>query len=378
MPKRPDFFKLGLFVVAAAVIAVGAVLVLSAGKLFRKHIDAETYVDESVLTLEVGSPVRFRGVEVGLVREITFVRTMLPREHPDFIRYGRYVLIRMSLFADVFEDLTSSDTDAVLRRLIQDGLRVRLASRGLTGQAHLEVDYVDTAANPPLAISWEPQAYYIPSAPSVMTRLTQSAERVFAQFEEADIAEIAANLDRFLVVSTQTVQEARVALLSESVIGLVGDLSETNGRLQELLAGPALGGVVSELSAAASGARGVVDHAESELAAVLADLRATSQSLRGSVESGLAPGLTELGRASPAMRETIAELPRTLSGLSSALRRVERLIAGGQGDVDVLLENLRIASENVRELSESVKRYPAQALFGGPPRPAGPPGEGGR
>jgi len=324
-----------------------------------------------VLTLEVGSPVRFRGVEVGAVREITFVRTMLPHDHPDFIRYGRYVLIRMSLFEDVFEDLTSTDTETVLRRLIQDGLRVRLASRGLTGQVHLEVDYVDPTAYPPLKISWQPQTYYIPSAPSVMTRLTQTAERVFAAFDEADIPNLAANLDRFLVVSTQTVQEARVALLSETLIGFVDDLGETNARLRELLGDPGLGGALDEISAAASGARVVVDHAGGELEALLADLRATTHSLRSSVEGGLGDGLAEFGRASPALREAAEELPRTLASLSSALRRVERLVSGGQGDVGVLLENLRVASDNLRQLSETAKQFPAQVLFGGPPPPAG-------
>ena len=370
MSSRPDYFKLGLFVVVAAVIAVAAILFLSAGKLFRKHIDVETYVDESVGTLEVGSAVKFRGVAVGSVRDITFVRTTLAPDHPDFIRYGRYVLIRMSLYADVFEDLTASDVGPVLRRLIQDGLRIRLASTGLTGQTYLEVDYVDAASNPPLAISWEPRTYYIPSAPSIMTKLTQTADRVFAQIEEADIPNIAANLDRFLTVTTQTVQEARVALLSENVLTLVRGLTETNARLQRVLAAPEIEGIAGDVAAAAASGRRIVDDSSVEIAAMLADLRAATTSLREMATSPeLRGGFDELVASSPEIRKAAEELPRTLATLTASLKRAERLFAGRDGDLTVLFENLRVVSENVRTLTETVKVFPAQILFGVPPTP---------
>jgi len=378
MAARPDYFKLGLFVVVAATIAVAAVILLAAGKLFRTHVEVETYVDESVQTLAVGSAVKFRGVEVGHVREITFVRTMLPPDHPDFIRYGRYVMIRMSLFADVFEDLTGSDVERVLERLIADGLRVRLASQGLTGQTHLEVDHVSPTDNPPLKISWEPKTYYIPSAPSLITRLTQTADRVFSQIEEADIPNLAANLDRFLVVSTQTVQEARVALLSENVLALVAGLTQTNQRLQTVLASPELETIPGDLAGAARSGRSLVDDAATEVGSMLSDLRATSQSLRATAAEieELATGaevrasFAELAAASPAIRKAAEELPRTLASLTAGLRRAERILSGGDGDVEVLLENLRVVSENVRILSETVKVFPGQILFGGPPAPA--------
>ena len=45
---------------------------LGAGTLFRKQLVLETYFNESVQGLEVGSKVMFRGVMVGNVSRLTF------------------------------------------------------------------------------------------------------------------------------------------------------------------------------------------------------------------------------------------------------------------------------------------------------------------
>lgn len=370
MAARSDYFKLGLFVVGAAAIAVAAIVALAAGELFRSHVRVETYLDETVQTLAVGSLVKFRGVEVGEVDEITFVRTMLPRDHPDFIRFGRYVRIVMSLDANLFEDLTAEDIEPVLARLIQDGLRVRLDVQGLTGQTQVEVDHVDPASNPPLPISWEPEHHYIPSAPSTFTRISQTIDRVFAQIEEADIPTIAASLDRFLNVSTQVVQEARVNVLSDSLVALAKDLQKTNARVEALLGDPALAGLSQELARGAAAGRAAVEGAAAEMPALLADLRAGAASLRaaaGSIERlASAP---ELEAVPPALARAADELPGAIAELSSALRRAGRLLAGRDGDVAALLVDLRAIADNVRRLTENAQAFPAQVLFGAPPQP---------
>ena len=370
MPARSDYFKLGLFVVGAAAIAVAAIVALAAGKLFRQHINVETYLDETVQTLAVGSQVKFRGVEVGEVQEITFVRTMLSRDHPDFIRFGRYVRIVMSLDANLFEDLTAEDVGPVLGRLIQDGLRVRLDVQGLTGQTHIEVDYVDPTSNPPLPISWEPEHHYIPSASSTFTRISQTIDRVFAQIEEADIPTIAESLERFLDVSTQVVQEARVNVLSESLVSLARDLQKTNARVEALLSDPALAGLPQELARGAAAGRAAVEGAAAEMPALVADLRAGAASLRaaaGSIER--LAGSPDLDSVPPALARAADHLPAAIEELTLALRRASRLLAGRDGDVAALIVDLRAIADNVRALTENARAYPAAVLFGAPPEP---------
>jgi ABC-type transporter Mla subunit MlaD len=64
--------KVGLFVVLATALVVSGVLVLGGRSLFSKRVMAYTILDENVVGLTVGSPVRVRGVQVGEVKRLSF------------------------------------------------------------------------------------------------------------------------------------------------------------------------------------------------------------------------------------------------------------------------------------------------------------------
>ena len=70
MTQESRHFKIGLFVVASIALTLGAVLWLGGGALFQRAIYLETYLDESVQGLEVGAPVKLRGVRLGTVDSI--------------------------------------------------------------------------------------------------------------------------------------------------------------------------------------------------------------------------------------------------------------------------------------------------------------------
>ena len=138
MSTKTSYFKLGLFVLAAIVLAVAGILVLGVGALMRETIALETYLDESVQGLSVGSPVKERGVQIGIVEEINFARNTYSLDSKnDPNNYGRYVVVKMSLPA---QGKFQADR---LNAEIERGLRVRLVAQGITGQLFLEVDYLD-------------------------------------------------------------------------------------------------------------------------------------------------------------------------------------------------------------------------------------------
>jgi phospholipid/cholesterol/gamma-HCH transport system substrate-binding protein/paraquat-inducible protein B len=58
--------------------------------------------------------------------------------------------------------------------------------------------------------------------------------------------------------------------------------------------------------------------------------------------------------------------------LQKTLRRIDQLAAGKDNDLEITLGNLRVLTENLTELSENAKRFPAQLLFGEPPKPISP------
>ena len=88
MDSEARYFKLGAFVLVAVGIAVAAIVVLGAGTLFQKRFTVETYMDESIQGLDVGAPVKYRGVRIGDNCNATtrlalrLILVALRREHP--------------------------------------------------------------------------------------------------------------------------------------------------------------------------------------------------------------------------------------------------------------------------------------------------------
>jgi phospholipid/cholesterol/gamma-HCH transport system substrate-binding protein len=157
------YFKIGLFAISAIVLAVIGVAVLGGGAFFQKTNIIETYIDESVQGLDVGSPMRFRGVLVGKVEEITLTSV-------EYNTRRRYVLVRAGISSNMFQFPLSDPASPSFLTEIEKGLRVRLAPQGLTGTAYLEADYLDPSQNPPLEIDWQPKYPYVPSARSKITQ----------------------------------------------------------------------------------------------------------------------------------------------------------------------------------------------------------------
>ena len=69
------YFKLGAFILAAIVVLVALLIVIGSGRFDRNRITMETYFNESVQGLDVGSKVKYRGVTIGEVTRITFTHT---------------------------------------------------------------------------------------------------------------------------------------------------------------------------------------------------------------------------------------------------------------------------------------------------------------
>lgn len=175
MSTPTNRWKLGLFVVMGLLSALGAVTYFGSRSFQRETVSYKTYFDESVQGLEVGSPVKFRGVTIGSVVAIDIA--------PD----RRHVEVTYELGVKVLDALGLAVEKRGLqeRRLfIPPDLRAQLASTGITGVMFIQMDFFDGVTHPPPELPFEVPQNHIPAAGSMLKNIGDSVVRAVEGFPE--------------------------------------------------------------------------------------------------------------------------------------------------------------------------------------------------
>ena len=374
MSEQTRYFRLGLFVLVALAMLVAAVAVLGGHEWFKKGIEFETYINESVQGLDIGSPVKYRGVQVGKVTEIDFVlgQYVLPPDARD--RFAGTVLVRMSLeprkLLPEVDDV--DDAPEVLQRRIEAGLRVRIASMSIAGPSYLEADYVTgRGAPPPMEIAWTPRSLYIPSSPSTSTQVVSAVERLASQLENVQIDVLMTDLNKLVANVDTVVRQADIPTVSKEVTALASELRQTNTQLQTALTDvPSLIGKTQSFLDQAQSVMG-----DPNVAKILAESVELAARLRQSADrintllsdarveqilDGLAAAAQQAGPAASDLRQTVGTLQRTLQ---SAGR-----------DLNTITATLRTVAANLDSVAQEARDNPSRMIFSKPP-PKTSPGE---
>ena len=134
MSLKTNYFKLGLFIICSTVLLLSILVFFGLGALNKDKIMMESYFDESVQGLDIGSPLKFKGVKIGSVQRIRFV---FNKYHDIKDVPFRYVLVEMALDPDSAIALKSREDlkDAIWSE-VENGLRVRIAPQGLPARWH--------------------------------------------------------------------------------------------------------------------------------------------------------------------------------------------------------------------------------------------------
>lgn len=347
MSAKANYFKLGLFVTAAIAAGVAVLLIIGSGRWFQPRITIETYFNESVQGLDIGSKVKYRGVVIGEVTRITFTYVRYQLERPISERM-RYVLVEAQLQPRLVGGRAAGDItrpeNAALE--VERGLRMRLTPQGITGTNYLEMDYVEPIP-PPLPVDWVPENAYIPSAPSTVMQFVNAASEMIERLHRLDVEGTVQNLNRLLSTLNERVGDVNAKGLSQRAERVL-DRMET-----------AVNGLATQKLSA-------------EAIALMTELRETNAELRKTLGNPALQKLPDDAAAAVARIRAVIDdpnLPKTLSTLTRTLGRLDRILGGGEADLASTIENLRQITDNLRDLTEDAKRYPANILLGQPPRP---------
>lgn len=283
MSTEARYFQVGVFVLVGVALIGSCAVLLGGRDMFASGVVFETYFDESVQGLEVGSPVKAQGVRIGSVTYVGFVRNRYPLDGQLSLDYADTVLVEMEL---VGAELGSPDPDR-LQNLIQRGLRFQLTVQGLTGTSYIESRILSPEIHPPMPIAWAPTYYYVPSTRSTIERISSAAERIMARLENVDVDQLVVDLDSFIRNLDRLASGIDTHELQSRAVTLLADMQRTSTELRKAFASEDVQTIAGDARKALEEFTGtmtrlqrMVDAGKYDVETTLENLRVTTENLR--------------------------------------------------------------------------------------------------
>ncbi len=329
MANSSHYFKLGLFVLVGITLVTTGIVIFGARALFEDKFHLETYIDQSVQGLEVGSPVKTRGVKIGSVDQIILLGhiydldNLLDSLHPEEAqRYERYVYVRMAVDPKAVRIPSEKKIKQQIKKAAEFGMRVRLASQGITGVAYIEADYVDPEKYPIEEFPWKPKYPYVPSVPSTMYEMTNSIKDVLEKLET--IGSGVNHLTEQISLVFDKSNRQNIARTLESLENLSANLNQGWVRNE-----PQLKQLISELRMAVNNINSLT-----EQVSMVVDER---------------------------NRQHLAE---TLDNIAAVSYKLDQGLAENEPKMSQLMVEIRVTLKSLTRLLEDIGRQPNIILFG--------------
>jgi paraquat-inducible protein B len=181
MKTRVSPTLIGVFVVGAVAVLVAAIVGLGSGVWFRKTYEFVLYFQGSVNGLNVGAPVKYKGVEIGSVTDILLqLEKPQPGRIPVIIELDAKRIAGRGLTANL---LINPDE---FQRAIDEGLRGQLQMESLvTGVLYVALDlYPDNPAH--FVLSQGSRYREIPTVPTELARVQDELREAFTKLAKID------------------------------------------------------------------------------------------------------------------------------------------------------------------------------------------------
>jgi paraquat-inducible protein B len=307
---------IGLFVLGAIGLIVAGIASMSARRLFAEYRTYVVFFPYAVGGLREGSPVTFRQVQVGHVRDVDLVFS------GGDLRQS-WIMAVVDIRRNALRDpggRAEQQSDAELARVMIDaGLRASVRSSSLiAGQRSVDLDF---QSDQKPRLTGIPTPYpEIPTAPTGMEVINQRVEETLRKISDVPVDEVILQLNTTL-----------------TTLNRVLDKSDVPGTTQKL---------------------------RSSLDAMTRTLASAEKSM------AQVDGMT--GQA----RTTLASMEETMRGLQKTLERLERTLATvdrgveGTGDLGVeaakAIDEMNELMKALRSLVETLQQRPESLLRGRP------------
>ena len=315
MAKRTSPTVIGAFVVASLAMLIVALIVVGAGKMFRRPTRFICMFKGNLNGLKIGAPVKVRGVQVG---EVSAIRLRLDPSEGE-LRPG-FNGFRLPVIIDLDQTMLSQRGAKTLSRSsmqdwIKRGMRAQLQTESLlTGLLYIDLD-LHKGTEPNFVLQPGGPYQEVPTVPTDLAQLQ---------------AHLMETLDRFQKIDFN---------------GLVSSITDAANSIKSLTNSPdlretlhSLSGTVANLNQAIVAARHVLNNANGQIGPLATDLRETSN---------------ETDKTMKEVRDTLVKLQQGLDPDAPLLVHLNQT-----------LESLDETSQSMGELADYLNRNPGALIRG--------------
>lgn len=304
MRSKPSPRTIGAFVLGGIVLFFAGIITFSASQFFSRHLEYVMYFDGTLKGLDVGSPVSFRGVQVGQVTNIVMeiARDRRAISTPVFVE------IDPSRFK--VDGGISLLAEPPIKRMVEAGLRAQLQNQSLiTGQMYIELEYHPNTV-PEFKAGEGSKVDEIPTIPSPLDQVQDTLKGVLEKVRTLELEKLVETAGDTLKITHATLGE------------LLALTQKVNARIDPILAN--------------------VDATAGEGQATLKQLQAT---------------LKELNR-------TIEQAGKVFTSVDKEVTTLSPTVAKGADNARTAFDEISAAMRSLRELTEYLERNPDALLTG--------------
>jgi paraquat-inducible protein B len=337
MSKEVNKIAIGGFVVGGIGLAVLAILMFGSGKFFQKKSMQVLFFEGSVKGLNVGAPVKFRGVDIGMVKNIQL--TINPNNLEFFVPvYVEIFENRISILGG--EKVEKFDDYEAVETLVTDmGLRAQLQMQSLlTGQLFINYDfYPDT---PIRKVGLKKKVYEVPTIPTTLQMFTETLDQIVEDFRNVNMKDIIKNI-------SDAAQGANVLMNSEDLQESVKNLNIALKDAQRL---------IKSTDEFVENVNGRVDTVADSFESTMNDTR----QLVNNIDSRIDPVADDI-------KHTLASIQSSFNEAENLLIEAQKVISDNsklRREIATTLESVSDASQSLEELTDYLQRHPESLITG--------------
>ncbi len=357
MAKEANKMMIGGFVVIAIFILMASLVVFGSGRFFRQTETFVLHFEGSIKGLNVGAPVLFQGVQIGVVTNIVI------RANRDDLKASIPVTIQIEpeRFQTSDSHLARYTPKETLPKLIDLGLRGVLTLRSLiTGQLMIEFDFFPDS--PVVFRDTEKKDMEIPTIQSTTARLAQSLLQIDIEELEQKTTSILDGIDRM-------VNDPELAAALRSFSKTMEDtqllVSKVDTRLGQMADG--MDSNLAELESLLTSAKSQVNTVADRVDATLDSADALMNKISGRIDPLATDTATAIQTYTQLAIDTNTGLQKVVSSLDETLLATRDIMAPDAPlvlDLRTTLDEVSEAARSLKILTDFLAQHPEAVIRG--------------